>query len=392
MKNEESDMQDRYEYLASRWKNRTITRTEEKELLDWLNNGEGDLLNVPVSFAKSEEELRSKVYKEINEALKLEKPVRGVRLWPKFAGIAAALAAVTVGVWLYFESDDAHSPRLSQKSVSINQVHDIAPAKNTALLTIDNGKTIELSDTEKGVVIDARKFTYADGSPVALTLENGTSFSKAGTARNINISTPRGGTYQVVLPDGTKVWLNAASTIKFPFSFEGAKQRIVELTGEAYFAVRKSPDVPFVVKSRGQEARVLGTEFNISSYPDEEKVRTTLVEGSLRVTADPDKSFLLEPGKETVLTAGELKESTADVEMATAWRTGAFYFNKTSFAVMMRQVSRWYNVDVVYLTKKIPDIRFTGEIKRDVMLQTLLIYIEDLGVQVRLEGRTLYIQ
>ncbi|TQM51629.1 FecR family protein [Arcticibacter tournemirensis] len=347
------------------------------------------------------------------------------RLWPFLRSAAAAAVLIMLGVWVYYKPHQTNFNRGTQFATQ----HDVLPGKNTATLTLSNGKTINLSDAKTGVVIDTSKLRYNDGEELAISSESakplnqnpetasfptsgqdwgsmtggwtighlpGSGISGTLTAMDerkaMQVSTPRGGTYQIVLPDGTKVWLNAASTIKFPSDFHGVKQRIIELTGEAYFAVHKSRNIPFVVRSQGQEIQVLGTEFNVNSYFDEEQVTTTLVYGSVKVNALNGKSVLLIPGEESLLGPLNLKKRDADIAMATSWRHGTFYFNKTPFTAMMRQVSRWYNVEVVYLTKEIPDIRFTGEIKRDVTLKTVLTYLEDLGVNLRLMDRTLIIE
>jgi len=206
------------------------------------------------------------------------------------------------------------------------------------------------------------------------------------------ISTPKGGIYQVNLPDGTKVWLNAASSIKFPTTFAQLSQRKVELEGEAYFEVAKNKKVPFVVSTSGQQVQVLGTHFNISSYSDEGELKTTLLEGSVKVVAA--NTIVLKPGQQSNLKrngSGGLKVSTANIAQVMAWKNGFFHFEKENLHEVMRQLSRWYDIEVIYEVDRHDD-EFMGDIPRGIKLSEALKILSFEGTQFRIEGRKLIVK
>lgn len=217
------------------------------------------------------------------------------------------------------------------------------------------------------------------------------------------ISTPRGGTYQILLPDGTRVWLNAETSLKFPTSFQGTADRRVELSsGEAYFEVSKDKQHPFVVVSNGQEVKVLGTHFNINSYDAE--VKTTLFEGSVNVRQLlpkggrgagngnlKEKGIVLKPGEQSLVYQNTLKVYAADVEAAQAWKNGNFLFRAESIESIMRKISYWYDMEVVYVEPKSRE-KFTGLVARNRKLSEILKLLELSGqVKFRIEGRRVYV-
>jgi transmembrane sensor len=207
------------------------------------------------------------------------------------------------------------------------------------------------------------------------------------------ISTPRGGQFEVALPDGTKVWLNAASSLRFPTAFTG-KERDVELTGEAYFEVAKNKDLPFHVTSAGQVIEVLGTHFNINAYTDEKSIKTTLFEGSVRVAKNL-KSAMLKPGEQSIVSNDDANTiriaDDVDADEVLAWKNGKFYFNDADVETVMRQVSRWYDVDIEYKGKSSAD-RFTGNFTRDLNLSKTLKLLEFTGINFKIEGRKIIVQ
>lgn len=321
------------------------------------------------------------VYRAIKKRIH---PVAKVKsLWLRIPGVAAAAAIlfiITAGILFYTSRRSV----ITRNAEIVNQT-DIAPGKNKAVLTLGDGRAIDLSDDKTGVLIDTGKLTYNDGSLV----QNSVSASSLSIQQRIILSTPKGGTYQVVLSDGTKVWLNAASSLKFPSTFSTlSKSRVVELSGEAYFEVAKvvvkghdkgsrrrdkSIKMPFIVVSRGQQVEVLGTHFNINSYLDENSVKTTLLEGSVRVSAvntkDPSTSrapsAMLKPGQQSVLTGGNrMQVIQADPELVVAWTKGLFYYKNTPMETVMNQISRWYNVDIAYADPTIKSQTFSGSVSR----------------------------
>ncbi len=273
----------------------------------------------------------------------------------------------------------------------------ILPGTNKATLTLADGRTIDLSNVQEGIIVGDNEITYSDGTGV-MSSEVSTVVSPEDNPHLMSLSTPKGGTYQVMLPDGTKVWLNAGSTLKYPSRFSG-DERIVELEGEAFFSVdsRRSTIVskkPFIVKTRGQEVMVLGTEFNITAYPDEKEMKTTLVAGSIRVSAHVsgrDQSLVLKPGEETVRLDAGLQKQAADIAAAAAWKDGVFYFNDTPFDEMVKQLSRWYDIDIIYASKTVPLITFTGKMSRKVSLDVVLDFLRTSQVHFRMSERKLII-
>ncbi|SMD12465.1 FecR family protein [Pedobacter nyackensis] len=334
--------------------------------------------------------IKEKLKQRIDQKIK---PVVIVPLWRryiKYAAAAVVLLTLSTTLYLYFNTSFLKS------SADLVQ-QDIAPGGNKAVLTLADGRTINLSDAVNG--------NLAEQAGIAITKNEDGKLTYTAGKVNVNhpvsyntIATPVGGQYQVNLPDGTKVWLNAASSLKFPTSFAKLKERKVELTGEAYFEVTHSRDLPFVVKSGKQELSVLGTHFNINSYPDEGAIRTTLLQGSV-IVRNLEKVKNKQLGKDSVLLKPEQQASlkdvfsvkVVDVEGVTAWKDGNFLFNDTDLKDIMKQVSRWYNVSVDY--DEIPKNRFfTGFISRNVNLSRVLEMLEVTGnIQFKIEDKTIKI-
>lgn len=372
--------------LIERYANGTCTAEEkaivESWYLDAMLEANDDDLDAP-DFEKAS--LR------LSKALPLQR--RKKLNYKHFAAAAAILLFATAAVW-FFNAKYSYSP-----AELVLAGKDADPGKNIAVLTLPNGKTIQLSDAKKGVVVDAEGLTYNDGSAVQ------TSPGSSSTHGNLLLkaSTPRGGTYQITLPDGTKVWLNSASSLQFPAVFKGLKERRVRLTGEAYFEVAKikgnkglGSGLPFIVESNGQEVEVLGTHFNINSYPDEEQIRTTLLEGSVKVsTGASGKSVQrLSPGQQARVSRNspaEVLVVPANIEQVMAWKNGYFHFENDNLPTVMRQLSRWYDVEVVYNVNRIDD-EFIGDIPRSVRLSEVLKTVEyGGGVSFKIENKKLIV-
>ncbi|SMC60097.1 FecR family protein [Pedobacter africanus] len=302
------------------------------------------------------------------------------------AATAAAICLLAIGAGWYLTRYNHNKANL------VLAGKDAEPGKNIAVLRLANGKTISLSDAKKGVVVDAQGLSYNDGSAIQA--------SSTGTAPEgalLKASTPRGGTYQFTLPDGTKVWLNSASSIQFPQAFSGVKERRVLLTGEAYFEVAKmnykGRRLPFIVESKGQEVEVLGTHFNINSYTDEEEIRTTLLEGSVKVQSGV-KTVTITPGQQSRINnylPGKITVVPGKIEQVMAWKNGYFHFENDNLPTVMRQLSRWYDVDVVYQVSRMDD-EFVGDIPRTVRLSDALKVLEyGGGLHFKIENRKLIV-
>lgn len=311
-----------------------------------------------------------------------------VKLWLRIGRIAAAVAIIFTGLFFY---NRQHNSIAITNSAS-RWGNDIPPGKNAAILTLANGKTIALNDSKSGVIIKLSGITYNDGTAIEAT---GAESHKLST-----ISTPRGGQYNIELPDGTTVALNAASTLKFPASFTGLVNRTVELTGEGYFKVTKDKNHPFIVKSAGQQVEVLGTQFNINSYSDEPSVKTTLLEGSVRIsqisTIQKNGSDIsvnvLKPGQQSQLNdAGKFIIAEINTKEAVAWKEGKFIFKDESLGSIMRKISRWYNVDVIYQDID-PNEPFWGSISKFEKVSKVLEKLELTGgVHFKIEGKKIYV-
>ncbi|MBS0027180.1 FecR family protein [Chitinophaga sp. 22321] len=247
---------------------------------------------------------------------------------------------------------------------------EILPGRNRAILTLTDGSNIELDSAAKGTLTrqGASAVMKMNNGQLAYNLVNNTA---ADVAYN-TVTTPRGGQYQVVLPDGTKVWLNAASSLYFPTSFTG-KERIVKVTGEAYFEVARKEDQPFKVLTQGMEVKVLGTHFNVNAYADETAINTTLIEGKVMVSHQ-GKNVLINPGQQAQVAEGIRVIQHADIETLMAWKDGRFSYNNMDLKTIMRQISRWYDVDVIF-EDKIAD-SYSMEMSRDVPLSKLLQFME----------------
>lgn len=302
---------------------------------------------------------------------------------------AAAVILIAGGAAIWWEiSRSARNDEAVVTTVPKNQ--DIQPGSNKAVLTLADGSQIVLDHAANGNLAQ-------QGNTRVIKLDNGQLAYNAGKDLNKEvfyntISTPRGGQYQIVLPDGSKVWMNAASSIKFPAAFSGTERNVI-ISGEVYMEIAQRSKQPFIVKANGTEIRVLGTSFNVNAYTDEEAIKTTLVEGSVKVTKG-SSAALLHPGQEAITedNSNSVKvNDNADVANALAWKNGLFSFNNADIKTIMRQLSRWYNVDVVY-EGAVTDRRFLGELRRNMTLAAVLRVLERSGVHFTIEGKKLIVK
>jgi transmembrane sensor len=271
---------------------------------------------------------------------------------------------------------------------------DVEPGDNEALLTLADGTKISLSAAATGAVAKQAGIEIVktkDGQLIYnLNKTSGTTDESGANEYNI-ISTPKGGQHQINLQDGTRIWLNAASSLKFLPDFADLKERRVELIGEAYFEVSKDKKRPFRVvtlqNGTTQIVEVLGTHFNINNYEDENSTKTTLVEGSVRILTDANQPKVLKPGQQSILKNNAIVIETVDTEDAIAWKNGNFIFNDENLESIMRKISRWYDVEVYY-QDKLPQASFLGTFSRSKNLSTLLKSLESAGkVHFKIEGR-----
>lgn len=394
------------EALASKMIDGSITASEQKRLDAWLDQQmTKNIVELDTTFANSAEQLRDRMLGHILERTNAQSLRRTrSRLIGWFPYVAAAmLIAAMIGVWM-FAVDSRWATKIDT-AISLLDSTDIPPGASRATLTLADGRTINLSETHTGIVV-GDGIAYLDGSSVFSEQENeGVSDRAHGIANvgktsspthlltnSLQLTTPKGGTYQITLPDGTHVWLNSASTLTYPVRFAD-DERVVELKGEAYFDVAGSPSLPFRVISKGQTVEVLGTQFNITAYEDEHDVKTTLVEGTVRVVPGTGhrSPITLSPGQQSSLVGGKITIGDIDTGPYVAWKSGMFHFKQTSFGEMMRQIERWYDVDVEY-SGRIPQETFSGRMNRNVSLMTVLDLLKVSEIHYRITGKKLIIE
>lgn len=299
---------------------------------------------------------------------------------------AASFIGLCCLLGIYFNQWHAGAPE--QALTEITQ--DANPGSERAVLTLADGSTLVLDALDDGTLTKQSgvAITKADGR---LNYEVDQAFTAHAETGFNTITVPRGGKYQVVLPDGSRVWLNAESELTYPVYFTGST-RAVTLKGEGYFEVTHRPEQPFIVKSKGQEVTVLGTHFNIKAYENEPFTETTLVSGSVRVRqSGTGAQRLLIPGEQAKVNESILDVARISVDEQIAWKDNQFVFRNTDIRTVMRQLERWYNVELA--TEHLPENHFYGEISRDVKLSEIFEMIElTSGLKFKLEGRKIKMQ
>jgi transmembrane sensor len=307
---------------------------------------------------------------------KLEKehrPVKRMFRWQRYA--AAAVIILAIGV--YFLWRPVQVPSISVAQLA-NSKKDIPPGTNKATLTIAGGSTVVLDSAKSGIAVNGDGLTYNDNSKVNAEISAAT--------KMLSLQTPKGGTYKLVLPDGSVVWLNAASRLNFPSTFAGQKQREVELSGEGYFEVAKNKAQPFIVKSRGQKVEVLGTHFNINSYDDEPVTKTTLLEGRVRIG-----NTILKPGEQAENNNTGIKTQTVDIDEVMGWKNNYIVFQDEKIENIMRKISRWYDVEVVY-EGEMPTDDFGGRVNKLAYVSQVLKKLELTNkVHFKIAGRRIIV-
>ncbi len=384
------------EYLLELLDKKELSFSEKSWLLNYIENTDQDVLVkiLEYRFANSlndpqpiNSERSIKMLAEIHQKINLPTTRPNVfQLWIKRVAVAACFIGImTTGVLYLLKKKPTNIAKNNHKSKEFSNV--VNAGGNKATLTLANGSKVILDDVKNGTVSNQgnAKVIKTNGKLAYNADNNG----PIGDVYN-TVSTPRGGHYQVVLPDGSQVWLNAASSIRFPTAFTG-KERKVEITGEAYFEVAKNKALPFVVKVNNSEVRVFGTHFNVMAYNDEVAIKTTLLEGSVQFS-NGSSSYMLKPGQQSELNkSGQVKViQDVDVDNVIAWKNNLFDFENADIEDVMRQLSRWYDVDVVY-NKKVND-RFFAEIPTTSKLSEVLKALELTGkVNFDIQGRKIII-
>jgi hypothetical protein len=315
------------------------------------------------------------------------KPVQRVHLlktaWFKYA---AAILLLIAAATTYFFIHTSKPETAVINAIPPPATGDIPPGFNRAVLTLSDGRKVELDSAASETISDGTLSIENNNGQLIYSGRPPTPFEKGGAAKRRGISfntmtTPRGGQYQLTLSDGTRVWLNAASSITYPTAFTG-KTREVQITGEAFFEVKANKEKPFIVTTSTDKITVLGTAFNVNAYADEPSIKTSLLEGSVNVN---DRN--IKPGQ--AYHGGKVIQT--DVIQDVAWKNGAFIFNGSDLRAVMRQLARWYDIEVKY-KGRVSDEKFSGKLTRDLPLSQVLEVLKSFNIRTRLVGKTLIVE
>ena len=405
--------------LIAKYLREELSSQEREELADWVAQSDHnralfekltDEANLTAEFDRFIVPDKEEAWERIATETGYNTPKRHAYIDNRLLRYAAAaVVAIVSGLLIYqFLYQEQPANPVAQRPA------DIAPGRNKAILTLADASEIILDDAATGQIAKQANVVITKTSDGQLVY--GGDVSAAATEAHIphpiynTITTPRGGKFRVTLPDGSKVWLNAASSLKYPTKFWG-NTRTIELNGEAYFEITHAKNarkeaMPFRVLSRAQVVEVLGTHFNINSYTDEKSIKTTLLEGKVKVvktyTTSTDKTkegpavaLILKPGEQAQLDPGARSKLNlvpkVDVEEAVAWKNGQFQFKDTDLPTIMRQIARWYDVEVAF-QGKVPDTKFRGKISRDVPLSQIFQILQLSGINFKIEGRKITVK
>lgn len=369
--------------LAEKFLDGTATAAEQEALHAWYDQvNEGETEIVVSARPDTPAETKARILRQLQEQIARDKkaapaPVRPMRgKWLPW--VAAAAFIILAATYLLRQPDKQQKPMA---------VLPVPPAGNKAMLTLGNGTVVDLSASTDGAIAE-QEGTTVNKQQALLIYDAGNGTVQPAINK---LTVPRGGKYRLILPDGTKVWLNAASELRFPTAFPG-EERVVELDGEGYFEVAPDADQPFIVKTARLRVEVLGTHFNVKAYTDESTINTALLEGSVKIVTANGKSSLLKPGDLAKVTADHSISITREPDpgQAIAWKEGFFAFRNAEIAVILREIGRWYDVDIKHkgpLTRR----RFTGKVSRSYSLAETLSILEASDLHFRQEGKNIIV-
>ena len=366
-------------------------------LLNYLENSDGIELKQLMQKHFSDEfedskgmsaEASGKLLKAIHDRIRSGSKLARPRVIPlrRIAVAASVIGLLLLSAFFYFNKDGKN--KFVNAAVNSQRFkNDVSPGGDKAILTLADGSTILLDEAQNGTLAKQGNSKIIKlGGKLSYDLIN----KDPKEVVYNTISTPNGGQYQLELPDGSLVWLNSSSSIHFPTAFIG-KQRRIEITGEAYFEIAKNRDMPFIVSVNNAEVQVLGTHFNINSYNDEDDIKTTLLEGSVKFISGASTN-ILKPGQQSQLAKnGNVKiASDVNVDEVIAWKNGLFAFENANIETVMRQLSRWYDVEIEYKGK--PDDLFIAEMRRNIKLSDALKALELTGkVRFEINGKRIVV-
>lgn len=384
-----SQSTEHYEQLLQKYLDGQCSMAETEELYAWLQSSSSHrslLVTMQREFEQAMNnrheipaELSDRIEKRLLEEITHHKVVRITR----WRWAAAAAVILLLGSIYFIRTTPSHNITSIVKNTTTT---DVAPGTNKAILTLANGDVVTLDSAGNKVITQGKTVVRQKNGQLQYAAQN------TGEAIVYNtLTVPRGGQFNIVLPDGSHVWLNAASSLKYPTTFNGTR-RMVEIQGQGYFEVAKNTKQPFLVKVNNMEVQVLGTSFDVMAYVDEKSVNTTLVEGAVNVHQGSISQRLL-PGQQAVLdpVTGAITVHPADVDQVIAWKTGFFEFDNASLSDIMRQLSRWYDIDVNYSQADNSRL-FGGRISRNLPLSDILHMLEANGPKFLLSGRKLIVK
>ena len=386
----------RLAYLYNCYANQNASPGEERELMELISKAENketvlEIIDEFIKNSSSEIKMPDEIAVSILQHIlqKDEKVIsfeknkkRVIFLWMRVAACVLLFGTASI-IWTSYQKVHSNKSAIAV----IPKPSPIMPGQDKAILTLSDGTTVTLDSMKNGTSRQGRiQLNKKDG----LLVYEGAS-SNNGKLEFNTLSTPRGGQYQLILSDGSKVWLNASSSLHFPASFTG-NDRQVTLKGEAYFEVAKNKEKPFRVKVENMVVNVLGTHFNVNAYEDESSIKTSLLEGSVKITQGRH-SDLLKPGQQAILDKQhkELDIVNADMSEVVAWKNGLFQFDGANIQTIMNQISRWYDVDIIY-EGKASEHKFYGKISRDAQLADVLKILKLSNVQFVVEGKKIIVQ
>lgn len=378
--------------LVEKYLHNSASAEETEKLFQWYRSELNTDSEWNFDPEEDEENLKSFIFSKIDLPELAERKVPVYRRYSSLAAAATVLIFIVSGLYFYIRRDQIQTAPVPVKVAAKQKVKDIQPGGIKAILTLSDGKKIVLDDSQNGVLINQGGIKIHKNSKgiIEYTLSKSANEQSLTDKREIQtvyntIQTPVGGKFQLNLADGSKVWLNSASSLRFPVFFSG-NSREVELKGEAYFEVSKHDDKKFSVRSGNQTVEVLGTHFNINAYSDEPSITTTLIEGAVRVIElNSKKSQILKPGEQSKVDT-DIRIKRKDTQAEVAWKDGYFYFENARIETVMRQLGRWYGITARY-EGVLPEHHFEGAVDTNLTLLEVLEILEKSNIHFRLEGK-----
>jgi len=392
--NDMDEKASRVAYLIAGFIRHTLSETEHDELDAWVESSDDNMIlfeeltderNIEANLAWMDKVNTEESLKSIKRKIEFTSEHKNLKTNKWFYSIAASVILLIGAFGIYKIINNKQS---KQPPIAINDQSGIQPGSNKATLTLSNGSVIDLVSAPNGL-IKGDSGTIINKSKDGEILYNDSSTISSAASYNI-LTTPKGGQYKVQLPDGSKVWLNAASSLKYPTAF-ATSERIVELNGEGYFEITKDRTKPFKVKlADGSEVKVLGTHFNIMAYENEKSKDVTLLEGSVEITKGNDEQNLTPGQQGRIVSSKIILVNAADTDEATGWKNGQFIFHDADIQSIMRQVARWYDVDIKYESTNTQ--HFNATISRKEPVLRLLHILEETGqIHFKTENKTIYV-